>query len=77
MIINVLVTNDQSFVIDVESNETISQIKDRIYKQEGIHPTHFALVYLGQLLKADMAIKDTRITAGVTIQLLPRLKART
>lgn len=59
---------------DVSPTETILDIKNRVYEQEGIHPAQQKMLYLAQQLQNAITVEEANLKAGITVQLVVNLR---
>ena len=61
-------------VIAVESNETVSSVKDKIHEKEGLPPVSQRIGFNRKVLEDDNTLADYNVQEGSTLHLLPHLK---
>ena len=64
----------KSIVIELEENETIYNVKEKIQDKEGLPPDQLRLVYKGKELEDYRTIKDYNIWNGSTMYIILRLR---
>ncbi|CAL9216957.1 unnamed protein product [Arabidopsis halleri] len=60
--------------IDIEPNDTIDRIKERVEEKEGIPPVQQRLIYAGKQLADDKTAKDYAIEGGSVLHLVLALR---
>lgn len=59
----------ETITLDVESSDTIRDVKDKIYKQSGIHPDTQRIIFAGRLLKDSDNLDQCNIRKETTLKL--------
>jgi len=60
--------------IDIDSNDTIQRIKERVEEKEGIPPSQQRLIFNGKAMADDKTATSYKICAGNTIHLVLALR---
>ena len=66
----IFVETEKIIVLDVDSSNSIKQIKDAIYWKEGIHPDEQDLVYCEKTLEDGRLLTDYDIPTQAKLHLL-------
>ena len=60
--------------IDIESDDLISRIKERVEEKEGIPPVQQRLIFSGKQMNDDKTAKDYNIEGGSVLHLVLALR---
>ncbi|KAI9299367.1 ubiquitin-related domain-containing protein [Cunninghamella echinulata] len=74
MFIKVKTLTGKEIEIDIEPNDTISRIKERVEEKEGIPPPQQRLIYGGKQMADDMTAAHYNITGGSVLHLVLALR---
>ena len=64
----------QEIEIDIESEDTISRIKERVEEKEGIPPPQQRLIFGGKQMADDKKASDFNIEGGTVLHLVLALR---
>ena len=60
--------------IDVDGKDTIRDIKNKIFEQQGIDPAQQRILYMANIIQNQKTVEDINLRAGVTLQLVINLR---
>merc|ERR1711939_686030 len=62
--------NGRSITVEVESNDTVAVLKNKIHEKEGIAPEEQRLVFAGKQLQDERTMGDYDIQKATTVHLV-------
>lgn len=60
----------KQIIVEVETNDTIEKLKQKIEEKEGIPTDEQRLIYVGKVLQNDKTLADFNIVNNCTIHIL-------
>jgi len=74
MIIKVKTLTGKEIELDLESNDKVERIKERIEEKEGIPPQQQRLIYGGKQMSDEKTAKEFNLEGGSVIHLVLALR---
>ncbi|KAI9472931.1 ubiquitin-related domain-containing protein [Zychaea mexicana] len=74
MLIKVKTLTGKEIEIDIEPNDKISRIKERVEEKEGIPPPQQRLIFGGKQMADEMTASEYSITGGSVLHLVLALR---
>ncbi|KAI8827203.1 ubiquitin-like protein modifier Ned8 [Fimicolochytrium jonesii] len=74
MLIKVKTLTGKEIEIDIEPNDKITRIKERVEEKEGIPPAQQRLIFGGKQMADDKSASDYTIEAGSVLHLVLALR---
>ncbi|EGD82986.1 neural cell expressed [Salpingoeca rosetta] len=74
MQIKVKTLTGREIELDVEPDDTMLQVKEKLEEKQGIPPEQQRLIYAGKPLNDSKTLKDCKIESGCTIHLVLALR---
>ncbi|KAI3436814.1 hypothetical protein D9Q98_006224 [Chlorella vulgaris] len=74
MMIKVKTLTGKEIEIDIEPNDTVQRIKERVEEKEGIPPVQQRLIFAGKAMNDDKMAKDYNIEGGSVLHLVLALR---
>lgn len=74
MMLKILTLTGDELEIDVEKEDTIRRVKEKIEEREGIPPVQQRLVHEGKQLKDDKSVGNYKLRGGTTLHLVIALR---
>lgn len=74
MLIKVRTLTGKELEFDIDPNDTIGRIKERVEEKEGIPPAQQRLIFGGRPIPDDKTAKDSRLEPGTVLHLVLSLR---
>ncbi|KIK63559.1 hypothetical protein GYMLUDRAFT_40605 [Collybiopsis luxurians FD-317 M1] len=74
MIIKVKTLTGKEIELDIEPDDTITKIKERVEEQSGVPPPQQRLIFSGRQMADEKTAKELAITAGSVLHLVLALR---
>ncbi|CAL5996031.1 Ubiquitin [Hexamita inflata] len=74
MLIKVQLNTGYIINIDVDAKDTVSDLKTKIFEQQGIDPAQQRILYLAQIVNNQKTVEELNLRAGATMQLVINLR---
>eukprot|EP01003_Olkasia_polycarbonata_P008021 NODE_968_length_642_cov_224.489039_g896_i0.p1 GENE.NODE_968_length_642_cov_224.489039_g896_i0~~NODE_968_length_642_cov_224.489039_g896_i0.p1 ORF type:complete len:78 (-),score=9.99 NODE_968_length_642_cov_224.489039_g896_i0:331-564(-) len=74
MLIKVKTLTGKEIEIDIDPNDKIERIKERVEEREGIPPPQQRLIFCGRQMSDNQTAKEYNIEAGSTLHLVLALR---
>eukprot|EP01115_Flamella_aegyptia_P005730 TRINITY_DN24038_c0_g1_i1.p1 TRINITY_DN24038_c0_g1~~TRINITY_DN24038_c0_g1_i1.p1 ORF type:complete len:78 (-),score=41.08 TRINITY_DN24038_c0_g1_i1:56-289(-) len=74
MLVKVKTLTGKEIEIDIDANDKIERIKERVEEKEGIPPPQQRLIFGGKQMADDKTAKEYNIEAGAVLHLVLALR---
>ncbi|EJU06658.1 ubiquitin [Dacryopinax primogenitus] len=74
MLIKVKTLTGKEIEIDIDADDYISRIKEKVEEQSGVPPPQQRLIFAGRQMADDKTARELNITAGSTLHLVLALR---
>ncbi|RAL61644.1 hypothetical protein DID88_002713 [Monilinia fructigena] len=74
MLIKVRTLTGKEIELDVEADNKIERVKEKVEEKEGIPPVQQRLIYGGKQMADDKLVKDYELEPGATLHLVLALR---
>ncbi|TFK32679.1 ubiquitin-related domain-containing protein [Crucibulum laeve] len=74
MLIKVKTLTGKEIELDIDPEDKITRIKEKVEEQSGVPPPQQRLIFGGRQLQDDKTAKDVNITAGAVLHLVLALR---
>ncbi|XP_049276223.1 NEDD8 isoform X2 [Rhipicephalus sanguineus] len=74
MLIKVKVSREQTIEIDIEPNDKVERIKERVEEKEGIPPAQQRLIYSGKQMNDEKTATEYKVQGGSVLHLVLALR---
>jgi len=74
MIIKVKTLTGKEIELDIDPDDKITSIKERVEEQSGVPPPQQRLIFSGRQMADDKAIRDFGVNAGSVLHLVLALR---
>ncbi|KAI0751148.1 ubiquitin [Daedaleopsis nitida] len=74
MLIKVKTLTGKEIELDIDPEDQVSRIKEKVEEQSGVPPPQQRLIYGGRQMADEKVVKDFNITAGGVLHLVLALR---
>jgi hypothetical protein len=65
-----MVKSGRTFPLDVEESDTVEQVKEKIFQQEGLVPEHQYFIYAGKDVHKNTTLRDYGIKPNTILHVI-------
>ncbi|GLB34273.1 ubiquitin-related domain-containing protein [Lyophyllum atratum] len=74
MLIKIKTLTGKEIELDIDVDDKIARIKEKVEEQAGVPPPQQRLIYLGKQMQDDKTAKELNVTAGAVLHLVLALR---
>ncbi|OJT15509.1 Ubiquitin-like protein 1 [Trametes pubescens] len=74
MMIKVKTLTGKEIELDIDPEDPVSRIKEKVEEQSGVPPPQQRLIYAGRQMADDKVVKEFNISAGAVLHLVLALR---